>query len=114
MIFGQRLKELREKEKLKPEELAEKIHFTKSVIWSYENGKKEPTIGHLIRLAEYFNVSTDYLLCLDNKIVIELDHFSNDNIHKFSIKIERNELTAIELKEMITYIKVKRIMEIEK
>ena len=113
MTFGQKLKQLREKANLKPEELAEKIQFTKSAIWSYENGKKEPTIGHLIRLSEYFNVSTDYLLCRDKPIIVDLEHLVDD-IHKYSFNIESKKLTSKELKEVITYIKIKRRMEIEK
>ncbi|MGG1398965.1 helix-turn-helix transcriptional regulator [Bacillus salipaludis] len=113
MTFGQKLKQLREKENLKPEELAEKIQFTKSVIWSYENGTKEPSASHLIRLADYFNVSTDYLLGREKQIPVELENLVNDTKQKYLFSIESKELNSNELKEVITYIKVKRMMQLE-
>ncbi|MEH7502921.1 helix-turn-helix transcriptional regulator [Neobacillus drentensis] len=113
MTFGQKLKQLLEKENLKPEELAKNIQFTKSVIWSYENGTKEPSTRHLIRLADYFNVSTDYLLCREKQISVNLENLVNDNNQKYLFRIESKELSSNELKEVITYIKVKRMMELE-
>ncbi|MDR7074728.1 helix-turn-helix domain-containing protein [Fictibacillus barbaricus] len=109
MTFGQRLKELREKAGLSAEEFAKKVEFTKSLIWSYENDKKEPGIGHLIRIANFYNISIDYLVYSDKKIPINLQELN----HNYTFYIDSKELTLEELKESIVYIKLKRIMEIE-
>ena len=36
--------------------------MTQNTISRYENGEREPGIKELIRIADYFNVSVDYLL----------------------------------------------------
>lgn len=62
IMFGERLKELRLKSKLKQSELGEKIGVSASTIGMYEQGRRFADQSTLIKLAEYFNVTTDYLL----------------------------------------------------
>jgi|GEM_PF-327046 len=62
MIFGKRLKTLREKKRLTQEELGKKLNLQKAVISKYENGKLQPSIETISFLADFFNVTTDYLL----------------------------------------------------
>ncbi|HBG3257132.1 TPA: helix-turn-helix transcriptional regulator, partial [Clostridioides difficile] len=62
IMFGERLKELRLKSKLKQSELGEKIGVSASIIGMYEQGRRFADQSTLIKLAEYFNVTTDYLL----------------------------------------------------
>lgn len=59
--FGERLKELRLEKGLGQVALAKELGVGKSVISLWENGQCEPTLGNLIRLAKYFDVSIDYL-----------------------------------------------------
>ncbi|PAV31594.1 hypothetical protein CIL05_02745 [Virgibacillus profundi] len=66
--IGDRLKELREEKGLTVEEYADQINFVKSIIWSYELGKKKPSLNHIERIAEFFNVSAEYLLTGDQKV----------------------------------------------
>ena len=61
--IGSRLKELREKSGLTLDEFANATNLTKGIIWSYELEKKEPSISHLKRVATFFNISMDYLIC---------------------------------------------------
>lgn len=61
-MLGERLKKLRIDKKLTQEQLGEKINVTKVSISGYENGNRSPDTETLQRLANYFNVSTDYLL----------------------------------------------------
>jgi transcriptional regulator with XRE-family HTH domain len=61
-VLGERLKKLRIDKKLTQEQLGEKINVTKVSISGYENGNRSPDTETLQRLANYFNVSTDYLL----------------------------------------------------
>ena len=62
----ERLKDLRVEKGLKLEELAEKTGISKSALASYENEEnrnKEINHGNLITLADFYEVSIDYLFC---------------------------------------------------
>jgi transcriptional regulator with XRE-family HTH domain len=58
------LKKIRIKNKLSQKEMADILTVTQSSYSKYERGLVEPDYDTLIKLAEYFNVSTDYLLGL--------------------------------------------------
>lgn len=60
--FCKRLNELREEKKFSMEELAKKVETTRMSIWRYENGEADPPSEILVKLADIFSVSTDYLL----------------------------------------------------
>lgn len=62
MDFGTRLKQLRSEHKLTQDELGKKINVSKASISLYEKNQREPSKESLITLANFFNVSTDYLL----------------------------------------------------
>lgn len=62
MKFGDRLKFLREKENMYQSELADKLGLAPSTISMYERGDRDPDTSTLTKIAEIFNVSTDYLL----------------------------------------------------
>ena len=62
MIFKDRLKELRKELNLTQEEFAQKIGYTRTAISAWEIGRNEPSNDDMVKLANYFNVSTDYLL----------------------------------------------------
>lgn len=66
MTFSQRLKELRKREKITQEQLAQIIGVERSSIGKYETGTI-PSIEILTRIAKYFNVSTDLLLGNERK-----------------------------------------------
>lgn len=56
-----RIKELRQKNKLSQIELANKIKASNQAISTYENGSREPKEPTWQALANFFNVSVDYL-----------------------------------------------------
>lgn len=62
MTFGERLKDLRKKRSLTQSQLGEKLNVTKASISGYENDTRSPDRETLVKIAEIFNVSTDYLL----------------------------------------------------
>lgn len=62
MNFSQRLKELRKKHKITQESLAKMIGVERSSIGKYESSTTIPSNETLIKIANYFNVSIDYLL----------------------------------------------------
>jgi transcriptional regulator with XRE-family HTH domain len=60
--FPGRLKELRTTKGVTQKFMAEFLHITETSYQYYEYGKREPNHETTIKLADYFNVSTDYLL----------------------------------------------------
>ena len=61
-IFNKRLKDLRLKNKLSQDRLADKTGISQSAIGNWEIGKGIPAATAIIKLANYFGVTTDYLL----------------------------------------------------
>lgn len=61
-LFPQRLQALRENRRLSRRTLAELCGLSKNMISLYERGEKAPSVDALVSLADFFEVSTDYLL----------------------------------------------------
>ncbi|MDS1004755.1 helix-turn-helix transcriptional regulator [Clostridium sporogenes] len=61
-MFGDRLKELREEKEMTQEELGKLLNVSRQTVSGYEAGAIEPSISNLVKLADIFNVSLDYLL----------------------------------------------------
>jgi transcriptional regulator with XRE-family HTH domain len=57
-----RLKELRLKNHLSQVRLAMELNMTQNTICRYENQTREADYKTLVKIADYFNVSIDYLL----------------------------------------------------
>ena len=57
-----RLKEIRKSKGISQLKLAMDLNTNQNTISRYETGDREPGIAELIRIADYFNVSLDYLL----------------------------------------------------
>lgn len=53
--------------------LAEELNVTKQCVSNWENDNVQPSIDMLSKLADYFNVSTDYLLGRTAKKIVSLD-----------------------------------------
>ena len=62
VTFGERLKQLRLENNLTQETLAEKLQIVKSTITKYEKNTREPEFEILIKIADFFGTTTDYLL----------------------------------------------------
>lgn len=62
MGFGHRLKKLRMQKKMTQQELGNLLNVTKVSISGYENETRSPDQDSLVKIAQFFNVSTDYLL----------------------------------------------------
>lgn len=66
-LFQYRLKSLREGKRLYQKELANELSISRASIAMYESGDRMPPVEVLIKLADFFNVSIDYLLGQDGK-----------------------------------------------
>ncbi len=57
-----RLKDIREDRDVKQQTLADVLHIRQNTYSQYENGQRQLPIDVLIKLADFFDVSTDYIL----------------------------------------------------
>lgn len=62
------IKYLREEQNLSQEKLAKEIGTSQRNIGRWENGENEPGVTFLIKLADYFKVSVDYLIGRDEEV----------------------------------------------
>ena len=61
-VFGERLLELRKEKGISQAMLAKDLSVSYSVVCYWETDRSEPTAPNLIKLADYFGVSVDFLL----------------------------------------------------
>ena len=61
MYTYQRLRDLREDNDRKQEDIAQILNVTRQQYQLYESGKRELPMHHFVTLARYYNVSLDYL-----------------------------------------------------
>lgn len=66
MVIGENIKELRKDKKISQQALAEKIGVSQKAIDYWERGVNEPKATYIVKLADFFGVSTDFLLGRDN------------------------------------------------
>ena len=83
MSFAERLQELREDKGISRKDLAASLNITVSALGMYEQGRREPNMEMLIRLADYFNVSLDFLVGRsfnedETRRIIEALHLKNE------------------------------------
>jgi transcriptional regulator with XRE-family HTH domain len=118
-VLGQRIKQLRrQKLNITQEQLAEKMGVSKSTISQWESNTNEPNVDALIKLADLFGVTVDYLIGRDNyseeerNFLRDIDELTpEDLIEKYHLKIGDREATREEIVEMVNYIKARRIMK---
>nr|WP_318038778.1 helix-turn-helix domain-containing protein [uncultured Faecalibacillus sp.] len=106
--FSLKLKNLRQKNNLTQEQLANELNTryhlneSKATISQFEHNKRIPDLDRLINIADYFQVSLDYLCCDVNK---SNNVNENNNISVFSYNLkklrERYHLTQLGLAEKL-------------
>lgn len=72
VYFSVRLRELREGKHLTQGQLAQRVGVTRSMISAYETDIRFPQPKTLICLASVLGTTTDYLLCVDGKRMIDI------------------------------------------
>ncbi len=86
--FGERLRLLREEKKMGQKEIASLLGITYSEISKYETDIRKPSSDVIIILANFFQVSTDYLLGQTNLRRPEIYEFCNEARKEIEIFIE--------------------------
>ena len=80
MAFSEKLKTLRTTHHLSQRDLADRVGVGKSQISFYENGERFPSADVLIKLADVFRVSVDYLLGISREKIINLSDLTDEDI----------------------------------
>ena len=86
MRFARILQDLREDRDISRKDLALALNISVSTLGMYEQGRREPNIDMLIKMADYFDVSIDFLVGRsykneNNEILVEALHLKNQIDH---------------------------------
>ncbi len=90
--FADRLKSLRELQRLTQTQLARELDVTRSSVNAWEMGISLPTVSKLIELSARFRVSTDYLLGLEQTKALSLDRMTEEEqsiLHSLAAYFDR-------------------------
>lgn len=96
MEFHERLKAVREEKEIKQNEAAEKVGIRNNTLSSYESGVRKPDYDTLIKLADLYGVSIEYLLRgkiekaeeTGNLFFFDMEGLSNEEIEDIKRHIE--------------------------
>ena len=87
-MFGERLKHLRASKNKTQQQIADQLGITRAAYSHLENGRNEPDSSTIIKLANIFEVTTDYLLgnnqapeWADENDLVELDKLLESNVN---------------------------------
>lgn len=87
-MFGERLKQLRLSTNKTQQQIADQLGISRAAYSHLENGRNEPDSTTLVKLANIFDVTTDYLLGnnqtpdrADENDLIELDKLLDSNVN---------------------------------
>ena len=83
MRFARILQDLREDRDISRKDLALALNISVSTLGMYEQGRREPNIDMLIKMADYFDVSIDFLVGIsfkneNNELLVEALHLKNE------------------------------------
>lgn len=124
MSFGNRIAELRSEKRLTQEELAAKLGITRAALSHYENNRREPDHEFTQKLADFFQVSVDYLMCRtqDRETVLkpevrlfldQLELSDQEILQKFNLMVDGQPLTTEEARRFIAFVRAERMMNKE-
>ena len=78
--IAERIKMLRESNKMSQASLAKRLGITRSSVNAWELGLNVPSTQYIIELSNIFNVSTDYLLCIPKSQSVDLSGLTEEDI----------------------------------
>lgn len=79
-MFDERIRELRSNLGINQVEFGKRISVSKQCVSNWENGNVQPSIDMLIKIAQTFSVSADYLLGLNNISTLDVSGLTTDQI----------------------------------
>lgn len=95
MTLGSRIQELREEKNISRKSLAQVLEISYSAMSKYETNERFPEKEMLVQLADYFNVSIDYLIGrsdirVEKDMKIALNALSTDGLDDTDIEMVKN------------------------
>ena len=96
-----KLKELRLNKNLTQTQLAKEFKVTQKTIANYETGTTQPTFDILIKIANYFNVSLDYLLENQASNLIDMSEFSDEKKELLNLIVTQDNKTCNRLHAVV-------------
>jgi transcriptional regulator with XRE-family HTH domain len=117
--LGNRITELRESRKMTQEELAKKLNISRASLSHYEKNRREPDYDTLQKIADYFQVSIDYMFdrtdssggVLDEHVRQFVDSLELSDLKilgTFSLTIDGKKLTDEEARRFIAFVRAER------
>lgn len=79
-MISERIKELRTRSNMSQVKLAKALNVSRSTVNAWEMDLSMPTIKYVIEMAKLFNVTSDYILELDNSNVISLSTLNEKQV----------------------------------
>lgn len=87
-LFHERLNQLIENRGLSINDLAAELKMTGAALSRYKNLERLPTVPYLAKIAEYFNVTMDWLMGMDDERKSELTEESRELLALYSLATE--------------------------
>ena len=87
-MLNENIKRLRKLRGISQVELGNALHVSKQCISNWENDNIQPSIDMLIKIAAYFNVTTDYLLDLSAQNSRSLDGLTDEEIAHIKLLVK--------------------------
>lgn len=103
LIFGNRLRHLRHEQHMRQEDLAKHLQISKSSVGMYERGEREPSLITLRTIADFFHVTTDYLLGRtdDRNLTVPETKPSSSDVVTTGGRVSRKKALNRNLKEVL-------------
>lgn len=86
--FGEILRKLRTEKGLTQHQLAVRLGITKSQISCYEQQLRQPSLKVLLKTADEFHVTTDYLLDVEKKHIIDVSDIPEEDLRVVTEMLE--------------------------
>lgn len=106
--LGDRYRNLRKDRKLTQDDLAQYLGLTRSAINTWEQGLSIPSVNMIISLSQFYGVTTDYLLGLDNADLVDITNLSSsdrvlvhDLVKRLSIPTKKTKRETAIIKETL-------------
>lgn len=87
-MLNERIRLLRMEKGISQIQLADALCVTKQSISNWENDNIQPSIEMLVKLSKFFDVSTDYLLGLDEKRSLNIENLTDKQISHIQFIID--------------------------
>lgn len=116
-MIGKRIKTLRNEKKILQKDLADQLNLSQQTISLYESDKRQPDYQTLQNIADFFNVSIDYLLGrtdIKEQMGIPVMETPSDYYASNEIIKEIDKLSPESQEDLETYLKLLKLRDMQK